>query len=80
VASLIYMITPVVLFCSALIGIGAALLWTSQGMMMSMSTTDANKASYYSMFWGIFNLCGALPALSAKAPLATNCSKQKQHL
>jgi len=57
VASLIYMITPLVLILSACIGCGAALLWTSQGMMMSQCTNETNKAKYFSMFWGIFNLC-----------------------
>ena len=33
VASLIYMIVPVVLVTSALIGCGAAVLWTSQGSL-----------------------------------------------
>eukprot|EP00040_Diaphanoeca_grandis_P013957 m.70554 g.70554 ORF g.70554 m.70554 type:complete len:603 (+) comp24242_c0_seq1:111-1919(+) len=57
VASLIYLIVPVVLVTSALIGCGAGVLWTSQGMMMTMSTNNNNKTKYNSMFWGIFNLC-----------------------
>ena len=41
----------------ALIGIGAAVLWTGQGTLMSQCTTDENKTQYFSIFWGIFNLC-----------------------
>ena len=56
-ASLIYMITPIVLLCSAIIGFGASVLWTSQGMMIAQCTNDSNKATYFAIFWGIFNLC-----------------------
>eukprot|EP01050_Picozoa_sp_SAG11_P010688 SAG11_NODE_1085_length_5939_cov_9.908390_9_plen_371_part_00 len=56
-ASLVYMIAPMVLLASGIIGFGAAVLWTSQGMMISQCTNDANKATYGALFWGIFNLC-----------------------
>eukprot|EP01052_Picozoa_sp_SAG31_P002526 SAG31_NODE_90_length_26410_cov_175.663981_3_plen_385_part_00 len=56
-ASLVYISVPVVLICSAIIGFGASVLWTSQGMMISQCTNDSNKSSYFALFWGIFNLC-----------------------
>eukprot|EP00039_Didymoeca_costata_P031551 m.35251 g.35251 ORF g.35251 m.35251 type:complete len:596 (-) comp8863_c0_seq1:474-2261(-) len=57
VASLTYMITPVVLVASFFIGIGASILWTGQGMTISLNTTEQNKTTYNSLYWGIFNLC-----------------------
>lgn len=56
VGSLIYMIVPVILACSAIIGFGASVMWNSQGMMMTACTNQSNKSKYNSMFWGIFNL------------------------
>lgn len=57
VGSLVYLITPLVLVCSAIIGIGAAVLWCSQGVIMSLNTNETNDGQYNSLFWGIFNLC-----------------------
>lgn len=57
VASLIDVVVPVVLLCACLIGFGAAVLWVSQGMMMSLCTNNQNKTKYNSLFWGLFNLC-----------------------
>ena len=55
--SFIYMVAPVVLVCACIIGFGASILWCSQGMMLTQCTNDSNKATYSSLFWGIFNLC-----------------------
>lgn len=55
--SFIYMVAPVVLVCACIIGCGASILWCSQGMMLTQCTNDTNKATYSSLFWGIFNLC-----------------------
>jgi hypothetical protein len=56
-ASLVYIVSPVVLLCSAIIGGGASVLWCSQGMMISQCTNESNKSTYFALFWGIFNLC-----------------------
>lgn len=56
VASYVYMIAPIVIACGALVGLGAAVLWCSQGLMITQCTNETNKATYSSYFWGIFNL------------------------
>eukprot|EP00039_Didymoeca_costata_P023633 m.7755 g.7755 ORF g.7755 m.7755 type:complete len:594 (-) comp3767_c0_seq1:69-1850(-) len=56
VLALIYMITPVALGASAIIGMGGSLLWCSQGVMMTTCTNEKNKGRYYSLFWGIFTI------------------------
>ena len=55
--SFTYMVVPFVLFCACIIGCGASILWCSQGMMLTQCTNHTNKATYSSLFWGIFNLC-----------------------
>lgn len=68
VASLVYMVVPVVLLTSALIGVGAGVLWTAQGMIMSENTDNSNKSAYNSLFWGIFNLCVIPGNVSSACP------------
>ena len=56
VASFIYIVSPVVVALGALLGFGAAVLWCSQGMIITQNTNETNKTTYSSLFWGIFNL------------------------
>ncbi|KAK1366370.1 Ion channel regulatory protein, UNC-93 [Heracleum sosnowskyi] len=47
----------------SLLGIGAGLLWASQGAMMTSYPTPGRKGSYIAMFWSIFNLGGVIGGL-----------------
>jgi hypothetical protein len=62
-ASFTCMISPVVLACSALVGLGASVLWCSQGLVITRCTNESNKGAYSSLFWGIFNLAFVLGGL-----------------
>ncbi|KAH8799549.1 major facilitator superfamily domain-containing protein [Flagelloscypha sp. PMI_526] len=53
----------------AILGLCAALLWTAQGSLMMSYPTEAQKGTYVSIFWGIFNLGGVVGAAVA---LGTN--------
>ncbi|KAF9432990.1 hypothetical protein BGZ76_010025 [Entomortierella beljakovae] len=52
-----------------LLGLGAGLIWVTQGAMMMSYPTEDNKGKYISTFWAIFNL-GAV--LGSVLPLALN--------
>uniref|UniRef100_A0A1D1YEQ1 UNC93-like protein 2 n=1 Tax=Anthurium amnicola TaxID=1678845 RepID=A0A1D1YEQ1_9ARAE len=47
----------------AILGFGAALLWTGQGAIMLSYPTESNKGKYIGLFWVIFNLGGVLGSL-----------------
>ncbi|RIA79855.1 major facilitator superfamily domain-containing protein [Glomus cerebriforme] len=53
----------------AILGFGAALLWTGQGAIMLSYPTEDNKGKYIGLFWIIFNLGGVLGSL---IPIALN--------
>ncbi|CAB4443519.1 unnamed protein product [Rhizophagus irregularis] len=53
----------------AILGFGAALLWTGQGAIMLSYPTERNKGKYIGLFWIIFNLGGVLGSL---IPIALN--------
>lgn len=53
----------------AILGFGAALLWTGQGAIMLSYPTEANKGKYIGLFWVIFNVGGVLGSL---IPIALN--------
>jgi len=42
--------------CAALVGVGAAILWTGQAMMVLSYPTEYEKGKYISTFWVLFNL------------------------
>ncbi|RKP12098.1 major facilitator superfamily domain-containing protein [Piptocephalis cylindrospora] len=44
----------------ALLGIGAALLWTAQGAIMMAYPTERQKGRFIAIFWIIFNLGGVM--------------------
>ena len=55
--SLIYIIKPLVLVLSALLGVGAATLWCGQGEMLSRCSNEDNKSQFAAICWGLFNCC-----------------------
>ncbi|CAG8747777.1 5777_t:CDS:2, partial [Dentiscutata heterogama] len=53
----------------AILGLGAALLWTGQGAIMLSYPTESDKGKYIGIFWVIFNLGGVLGSI---VPIALN--------
>jgi len=53
----------------AILGLGAAILWTGQGAIMLSYPTENNKGKYIGLFWIIFNLGGVIGSL---IPIALN--------
>lgn len=51
------------IFAAALLGIGAGLLWTSQGAITMAYPTEGEKGQYFAVFWIIFNLGGMVGGL-----------------
>ncbi|KAK9093669.1 hypothetical protein Scep_025138 [Stephania cephalantha] len=47
----------------ALLGIGAGLLWSGQGAIMTSYPTPSRKGIYISLFWSIFNMGGVVGGL-----------------
>ncbi|VFR03100.1 unnamed protein product [Cuscuta campestris] len=47
----------------AFLGIGAGLVWASQGAIMTSYPPRARKGTYISMFWSIFNMGGVIGGL-----------------
>lgn len=45
-----------VITSGALLGVTAGFLWTAEGSMMLSYCTEAQKGTYISIFWGIFNV------------------------
>lgn len=54
IAANMRLITPVYLGASAVIGFGAAVLWTAQGAMVIRSAPPAKLGAYNGLFFGIF--------------------------
>ena len=57
-----------IIFSGALLGVCAGILWTAQGAIMMSYPTEAEKGSFISWFWMIFNLGGVIGSLVC-APL-----------
>lgn len=55
--SLIKIIPEVVLFMSAVIGFGAAILWLGNGVYITMDSKPSEYAEATSTFWAIFQVC-----------------------
>ncbi|CAG8667439.1 17791_t:CDS:2, partial [Racocetra fulgida] len=53
----------------AILGLGAALLWTGQGAIMLSYPSEADKGRFIGLFWVIFNLGGVLGSI---VPLGLN--------
>ncbi|CAG8722356.1 4710_t:CDS:2 [Cetraspora pellucida] len=47
----------------AILGLGAALLWTGQGAIMLSYPPESDKGKYIGLFWVIFNLGGVLGSI-----------------
>ncbi|KAI9203160.1 major facilitator superfamily domain-containing protein [Polychytrium aggregatum] len=44
------------IIAGAILGVGAGLLWSSQGALIMAYPTEEKKATYFAIFWIIFNL------------------------
>ncbi|CAG8631751.1 7973_t:CDS:2, partial [Acaulospora morrowiae] len=60
-------------FAGAILGLGAALLWTGQGAIMLSYPFEENKGKYIGLFWIIFNLGGVLGSI---VPIALNWNSE----
>lgn len=49
-----------VIVSGAILGVGAALLWTAQGDVMLSYASEGERGRAIAMFWVIFNLGGAV--------------------
>jgi MFS family permease len=58
-----------IILAGALLGVGAALLWTAQGALMMSYPNENEKGRYIAVFWTIFNLGGVVGGL---IPFALN--------
>ncbi|KAK9145935.1 hypothetical protein Sjap_005838 [Stephania japonica] len=47
----------------AILGVGAGLLWSGQGAIMTSYPTPSRKGIYISLFWSIFNMGGVIGGL-----------------
>ncbi|KAG2363326.1 MFS general substrate transporter [Suillus spraguei] len=54
-----------VIAAGAILGICGALLWTAQGSLMMAYPTEAQKGTFISIFWTIFNLGGVIGSAAA---------------
>lgn len=63
-----------VIIAGALLGMGAGLLWTGQGAMVTAYPTQNRKGLYISLFWSVFNLGGLLGSF---IPFALNYHTQQ---
>ncbi|KAJ2491809.1 hypothetical protein IWW37_002008 [Coemansia sp. RSA 2050] len=52
-----------------ILGIGAGILWSAQGMIMMSYPVESQKGRYIAIFWVIFNLGGVIGGI---VPFATN--------
>jgi MFS family permease len=65
ISSLIKIKIPFFLFASALNGIGAAALWTSQGSLLTRYSGVATRGRNSGIFWGILQLSLLIGSLIA---------------
>ncbi|KAJ1818592.1 hypothetical protein LPJ60_004241 [Coemansia sp. RSA 2675] len=57
-----------------ILGIGAGILWSAQGMVMMSYPVESQKGKYISIFWVIFNLGGVIGGI---VPFVVNYSQGK---
>jgi MFS family permease len=62
---------PLYYTASAIIGIGASLLWTSQGSFLSRQSRPETFGFYGGLFWGLFQANGIIGNLIAQLTLQT---------
>lgn len=53
IASLIRVITPLVLVMSCVIGFGAAVLWVALGVWITENSTPVNRGRNMGIFWSV---------------------------
>ena len=77
-AANVRVIPGVLITASAVIGIGAALLWTAQGAFLIANTTPRTLSQRSGLFWAIFQLSGVYASFSVmfcfRSRLTAACS------
>ncbi|CAG8477900.1 12889_t:CDS:2 [Ambispora leptoticha] len=63
-----------VIAAGALLGLGAALIWTGEGAIVTSYPSEKNKGKYIGIFWGIFNLGAVLGSI---IPLVLNWNSKE---
>ena len=52
-AGFLFLNEPFLYVSSALIGVGAAVIWTAQGKYIAINSTDETASMHSSLFWGV---------------------------
>lgn len=58
IISLIYIWEPTVILSSAVVGVGQAAIWVSQGVILTSSSDEATRGTDAGLFWGIYSASG----------------------
>ncbi|KAE9549637.1 hypothetical protein FO519_007144, partial [Halicephalobus sp. NKZ332] len=56
-AGFLFLNEPFLYFSSALLGVGAAIIWAAQGKYIAMNSTNETASLHSSLFWGEYQLC-----------------------
>ncbi|KAE9549639.1 hypothetical protein FO519_007146 [Halicephalobus sp. NKZ332] len=56
-AGFLFLNEPFLYISSALIGVGAAIIWTAQGKYIAMNSTNETASKHSSLFWGVSQIC-----------------------
>jgi len=56
-AGFLFLNEPFLYVSSALIGVGAAVIWTAQGKYIAINSTDETASMHSSLFWGVSQVC-----------------------
>ena len=57
---LIHSSTMMIYVTSVLLGTGAAIIWVSLGVMLSMNSDQENSLKHASLFWTLFHVSGVI--------------------
>lgn len=65
---------PLIILGGALLGVGAALLWTAQGRMILQYSDGENTGHLFSLFWSVFNLSAVAGGFMTFAYFSTSAA------
>lgn len=65
IISMVRPVAPVFVMASALNGLGAAALWTSQGSLLTVYSTDATRGRNAGIFWGFLQASLLIGSITA---------------
>lgn len=79
-AANVHVVPAVLVAASAVIGVGAALLWTAQGAFLVANTTPRTLSQRSGLFWAIFQLSGVYaPPLLSPSLRHSRATQVRQH-